>query len=168
MAEISRRTLLSRTALVAGLGVGAALGLTRTVHHKVAMPPPPAPAELVGALDRQRALLAGYDAVGVSSRAALPGLRSDVAAHGEALSGLLELYPGWRLNRSSGSTGTSPSVQSAAPDSIAGLAAASKSDAAALAAAAVHWPTSDPHAIEVLPVLGSIAACLAVHAEVLS
>src|ERR1700712_1351562 len=118
MAEISRRTLLSRTALVAGLGVGAALGFTRTVHHKVAVPPPPAPGELIGVLDRQRALLAGYDAVGVSSDAALPGLRSDVAAHGEALSGLLELYPGWRLPRSSG---PSPSSQPAAPDSLAGL-----------------------------------------------
>lgn len=171
MAEISRRTLLSRAALVLGVGAGATLGFTRAVHHKVAIPPPPAPAALVDALDRQRVLLAGYDAIGTSSGAALPGLRSDVTAHGEALLGLLELYPGWRFAHSGGSAGapaSTPPGSSRQPASIPELAATSRSDAAALVTAAVTWPAGDEHALDVLPVLGSIAACLGVHAEVLS
>ncbi len=168
MAEISRRTLLSRTALVVSVGAGAALGLTRTVHHKVAVPPPPAPAALIEALARQRALLAGYDTVGTSGSAALPGLRADIAAHCAALAGLLEFYPGWRLARSGASPDASGSPAPKSPDSVAALATTSRSDAAALVTATVNWPTGDPHAVEVVPVLGSIAACLGVHAEVLS
>jgi hypothetical protein len=166
MAEISRRTLLSRTVLVAGLAVGAGLGLTRRVHHKVAVPPPPPPAALTDALARQRRLLAGYDAV--TGPAVLAGLRSDVAAHGDALRALLERYPGWRLARATSAAGPSPSSAEPAASSVAGLAAASNSDARALTAAVLAWPATDAQAVEVLPVLGSIAACLVSHAQVLA
>lgn len=172
MAEISRRTLLSRTVLVAGLVVGAGLGLTRRVHSKVAVPPPAPPAALTDALDRQRRLLAGYDAV--VGPAVLAGLRSDVVAHGDALRALLERYPGWRLARAGAaaspaqpSSAPSTSVQPAA-SSVAGLAAVSSSDARALTDAVMAWPATDALADGVLPVLGSIAACLASHAQVLA
>jgi hypothetical protein len=167
MAEISRRTLLSRTVLVAGLVVGAGLGLTRRVHSKVAVPPPAPPAALTDALDRQRRLLAGYDAV--VGGAVLAGLRSDVVAHGDALRALLERYPGWRLARASAAAtpAQSSSVQPAA-SSVAGLAAVSSSDARALTDAVMAWPATDALADGVLPVLGSIAACLASHAQVLA
>src|SRR3954451_12525759 len=100
MAEISRRALLSRTVLVAGLAVGAGLGLTRRVQHKVAVPPAAPPAVLTEALARQQRLLADHDAVASGHDAGWPaaaGMRSDVVAHGNALRALLELYPGWRL-----------------------------------------------------------------------
>ncbi len=102
MAEISRRRLLGGTLVVAGAAAGAVLGLSRPVHHKVATPPPAAPVGLVAALDRQRALLAGYDRLtnadqpAGAGRVELQALRADVIAHGDALRALLELYPGWR------------------------------------------------------------------------
>jgi hypothetical protein len=167
MAEISRRTLLSRAALLAGLAAGAGLGLTKGVRHKVAVPPPPAPAALTGALARQQALLAGYDSMAhhYGTRPALAALRSDVVAHGDALRALLELYPGWRLARA-GSSG--PSASGPGATSLAQLAAASTAGASALTAAALAWPATEQHALEVVPALASIAACLASHLQVLT
>jgi hypothetical protein len=176
MAEISRRTLLSRTVLVAGLAAGAGLGLTRRVHHKVAVPPPAPPAALTGALTRQQRLLADHDAVAKGHYAGWPaaaGMRSDVVAHGDALRALLELYPGWRLARAGSSASGAASSSGAAPSPTAGmsinqLAAATAADAGALTDAALAWPATEQHALEVVPVLGSIAACLASQAQELA
>ena len=191
MAEISRRTLLSRTVVLAGLAVGTGLGFAKGVRHRVAEPPQPAPAALTDALSRQQRLLAGYRAVGNDpARPALAGLRADVTAHGDALRALLERYPGWRLAQAgrpaspsasdspsasgppsaSGSPGSSPPQASAAPvvTSVTGLAAASTADARALSDAVLAWPAAEQHAVEVVPVLASIAACLTSHAQVLA
>ena len=170
---------MSRALLGSALAGGALLGLTRPVRHKVAVPPPPPPAALTAALARQRQLLARYDQA-LASQPALPGLaglRADVAAHGNALRALLQRYPGWRLSTSSsvrragtpGSTarpGGSGTPGSTA-DVVAALAAASRAASAAAAQACLDWPATEPEADEVVPLLGSIAASLASHAEVL-
>jgi hypothetical protein len=195
MADISRRTLLSRALLVSALGGGALLGLTRPIKRKLATPPPPPPAALTAALARQRQLLSSYDQA-LASRLAHPGLvglRADVAAHGNALRAVLQLYPGWRLAAPSAASGSSASGSSApggsasgssapgssasgspAPDgsaapavTLATLAAASRAAAAASTRACLDWPVTEAHAAQVLPLLGSIAACLSSHAQVL-
>jgi hypothetical protein len=196
MAEISRRTLLSRTAVLAGLALGAGFGFTKHVRHKVALPPPPPPAALADALGRQQRLLAGYDSMGRHyGWPAVPSLRSDVAAHGDALRALLERYPGWRIARThpagssaptasagptgaagtSGSAGSTDSAAASATGSatsgrttLVQLAAATAADARALTNAALAWPASEQHAVEVVATLASIAACLASHAQVLA
>ena len=170
MADISRRTLVSRALLVSALGGGAVLGLTRPIKHKVALPPPPPPAALTAALARQRQLLARYDRALVSQPAhpGLAGLRADVAAHGNALRALLQRYPGWRLSSSSTVPASPrPGATTAPVVDIADLVAASSAAAAAAARDCLQWPASEPHAGEVVPVLGSIAACLTSHARVL-
>ncbi|MDQ1722103.1 MAG: hypothetical protein QOI26_1837, partial [Pseudonocardiales bacterium] len=146
MADISRRTLLNRAVLASALGGGALLGLTRPVRHQIAKPPPPAPAALTAALDRQRRLLAGYDQALASppSNPGLAGLRADVAAHGEALQAVLQRYPGWRLAVASSAQGsaaasgiatgpgsTATPGGTALQGTVAALAAASRSAAAA-------------------------------------
>jgi hypothetical protein len=165
MVEISRRTLLGRAVVLAGLAAGAGLGFTKGIRHKVATPPPPAPAALTDALARQQKLLAGYDLVtrGYGVRPAVAGLRSDVVAHGDALRALLEGYPGWRLSRPVPSASAPPAGRT-----IDQLAAASTADARALTDAALAWPATDQHAVEVVSTLASIAACLASHAQVLA
>lgn len=189
MAAISRRTLLNRTLLVSALGGGALLGLTRPVKHKVATPPPPPPVALTAALARQRRLLAGYDQAlaGNATHPGLAGLRADVAAHGHALRAVLQHYPGWRLavtssapaasstpgSSASPGSGASPGSDaspggSALPGGVPALASASRAAAAAATRACLDWPATEAHAAEVVPLLGSIAACLTSHAEVLS
>ncbi|MDQ1721381.1 MAG: hypothetical protein QOI26_1115 [Pseudonocardiales bacterium] len=186
MAEISRRTLFNRALLLGAVGAGALLGLTRPVHHRSAAPPAPPPAELVAALDRQRQLLAGYDRIlagrnAVPGPAGLAGLRSDVAAHGEALRALLERYPGWRLSPGRAATaadsapspagGTAASRQptdSDVPATVPALAAASKAGAAAAAANCLAWPATDSNAALVVPLLASISASLSSHLQVLA
>ena len=188
MADISRRTLLNRALLVTALGGGALLGLTRPVKRRLATPPPPPPVALTAALARQRRLLAGYDQAlaGKAAHPALAGLRADVAAHGHALRAVLQHYPGWRLavtssapaTGSAAATGSAPggsassggTVPSAGtvPSSIPALASASRVAAAATTRACLDWPATEAHAAEVLPLLGSIAACLTSHAQVLS
>jgi hypothetical protein len=173
MADISRRTLLSRTLLGSALAGGALLGLTRPIRHKVAVPPPPPPIALTAALARQRHLLADYDQALVSQPAhlGLAGLRADVAAHGTALLAVLQHYPGWRLSSSStvpaGATPGPATGTSAPVAGIAALAAASRSAAAASTQACLQWPATEAYASEVVPLLGSIAACLTSHAQVL-
>ncbi|MDQ1740365.1 MAG: hypothetical protein QOE53_2017 [Pseudonocardiales bacterium] len=165
MAAISRRTLLSRALLGSALGGGALLGLTRPIRHKVAVAPPPPPVALTAALARQRHLLAGYDQA-LASQPAHPGLaalRADVAAHGNALRAVLQHYPSWRLSSSSAVPG-STAVPVA---SIAALAAASRAAAAAATQACLDWPATEAQASEMVPLLGSIAACLTSHAQVL-
>ena len=170
MADISRRTLVSRALLVSALGGGAVLGLTRPIKHKVAPPPPPPPAALTAALARQRQLLARYDRA-LASQLAHPGLagvRADVAAHGNALRALLQRYPGWRLSTSTTAPASATPAATAGPvPSLADLAAASSAASAAAARDCLQWPASEEHAGEVVPLLGSIAACLASHARVL-
>jgi hypothetical protein len=188
--EISRRTLLARSGLVVAVGAGIGLGFTRTVHHKHAVPPPPPPAALTAALTTQQALLASYH--NLAGTAGLPGafpaLQSDVGAHGDAIRGLLDNYPGWRLAQAQASSGArtdaSGTTQGDAPtpsgpdagtsataappaDSIASLASQTKSAAAELTTAATGWPATEAHAQQVIPVLGSIAACLRTHLQVL-
>lgn len=169
MADISRRTLLSRSMLAGGVVIGAAVGFGRHVHHKVAVPPPAPPAELTRALTKQQALLAGYDEVG----AAPAGLKADVTAHGDALRALLELYPGWRLAQQppagpTNSPATSSPSGTAVPASVAGLATASAALATALTDAVQTWPAADAHAATVVPTLASIAASLSTHVQVLT
>ncbi len=182
MADITRRTLLHRALLAAALGGGALLGVTRPVRHRRASAPPPPPVALTAALARQRELLASYDRALALHRAhpGLAGLRADVAAHGTALREVLQRYPGWRLAgtaatpggtaapSSTGSPGGTASPSgSAAADPLAALAAASTAAATATSAACLAWPATETNAAEVVPLLGSIAACLASHAEVL-
>src|SRR5213080_2328625 len=102
MTYISRRTLFNRTLLLVAAGGGAAIGLTKTVHHKVAVPPAAPPVPLTAALDTQRRLLGGYDAALSASpgHPTLTALRADIAAHGAALRAVLEDYPGWRYAQS--------------------------------------------------------------------
>jgi hypothetical protein len=187
MAEISRRTLLSRALLGSALAGGGLLGLTRPIKHKVAVPPPPPPVALTAALARQRQLLDGYDQALASQPAhpGLAGLRADVAAHGNALRAVLQRYPGWRLSSSSAvpasstpgsgttaASGTTPGTTAAGTgmpvSTIPALAAASRSAAAATSQACLDWPATETHAGEVVPLLGSIAACLSSHARVLA
>lgn len=174
MAEISRRTLFSGTLLVTAAAAGAALGLTRAVHHKVAVPPVPPPAALLAALGRQQSLLAGYQQLAAGAGpapASLGALRSDLVAHGAALRGLLERYPGWRLAGSSAASPSPPSVAgqaSAPPTTVPALALACRAAATSTSTACAQWPAGEPQAGQVVPVLGSIAACLSTHAEVLS
>jgi hypothetical protein len=153
--------------LLAALGGGAAAGLTRSVHHKVAVPPPPPPVALLAALDTQKGLLGGYDAALAASPgdATLTALRSDVAAHGDALNAALEGYAGWRYARSRPTL--SPAARPVAGSKPA-LAAASKAAAEATGRACLGWPAGEAHAGQVVPLLGSIAACLSTHAAVLS
>ena len=175
MAAISRRTLLSRALLGSALTGGALLGLTRPVRHKVAVPPPPPPVALTAALARQRQLLASYDRALASHPAppGLAGLRADVAAHGNALRAVLQRYPGWRLSTSSTARGaatpgsTAPTGAVTRASTVEALAAASRAAAAATAQACLDWPATEPQAGEVVPLLGSIAASLSSHAQVL-
>ncbi|HEX8093751.1 hypothetical protein [Jatrophihabitans sp.] len=191
MADISRRTLLSRALLGSALAGGALLGLTRPIKHKVAVPPPPPPVALTAALARQRHLLDGYDLVLANQPAhpGLAGLRADVAAHGNALRAVLQHYPGWRLSTSSTVSGSRTPGSSVPPGSrtpgsslppgttaagtgspvttLPALAAASRSAAAATSQACLDWPATEAHAGEVVPLLGSIAACLTSHSRVL-
>jgi hypothetical protein len=51
---------------------------------------------------------------------------------------------------------------------VAGLAAATRTAAAALTAECLHWPAGEAHAAQVVPMLGSIAACLMSHELVLA
>jgi hypothetical protein len=180
MAEISRRTLL---AALAGLAAGAGLGLAKGIRHKVAVPPPAPPAALTDALARQQRLLAGYDAVLSGHYAGWPALgsmRSDVVAHGDALRALLERYPGWRLASATtsaspeptgppaGRTTAPPPSLSASGMTVDRLAVLTAADAKAVTGAALAWPATEQHAGEVVPTLGSIAACLASHAQELT
>jgi hypothetical protein len=173
MSEISRRRMLAGSLVLLGAAGGAVLGTSRSVHHKVALPPPPPPAALTAALARQQALLAGYDAVIAigAGPAALPGLREDSAAHVDALRAALEQYPGWRLQsaspRPTTSAGLAPTAPAVARTMTALLAQlAGTRDAAG--AACLAWPATEVHADQVVPLLGSMAACLSTHADVLA
>jgi hypothetical protein len=188
MADISRRTLLGGAA---ALAAGAALGATSTVHHKIAVPPTAPPESLVIALASQQRLLGGYDAVLRTlpdQQVLLVALRTDITAHGNALRSVLEQYPGWRYARNLPSANptvqdhskalpshTVPSNQARQPSSAApiaatvrALAAASKEGAALAAAACLGWADGEAHGPQVVPLLGSIAACLSSHAELLT
>ena len=162
---ISRRTLFSRSALVVALGGGAALGVTKHVHHKVAVPPPPPPAALVAlARTQTTARLTVEKAIASGVRAPVPltALHTQLTAHGDAVHGLLENYPGFRLT---------PHVDTAviiADPSLATVVAAITSAAASFAAACLAWPATEANAAQVVPVLGSIAASLSAQAQVLA
>jgi hypothetical protein len=181
MVEISRRALFGRGLLAAGAGIGALLGLTRAVHHRVAVPPPPPPSALTAALHSQRNLLAGYQQADLAELPAGAALQADVQAHGDALLALLERYPGWRLSPGRAATaadsapspagGTAASRQptdSDVPATVPALAAASKAGAAAAAANCLAWPATDSNAALVVPLLASISASLSSHLQVLA
>ncbi len=165
MAEISRRTLLSRTVVLGGLAVGVGLGFTGGVRHRVAEPPPPAPAALTNALGRQQRLLAGYRAVGSDpARPALAGLRADVTAHGDALRALLERYPGWRLAEAPGSAAASGSASASGSPSVSGSASASGSDSASASGSPSAAASTSPAATSVT----GLAAASTADAQALS
>ncbi|HEY2041641.1 MAG TPA: hypothetical protein VGH11_03110 [Jatrophihabitans sp.] len=168
MAAISRRTLISRGLLIAAAAAGAALGMTKSVHHKVAVPPPAPPRALVSLLTAQQGLLTGYDAAIASNpanSALLTALKSDVTAHRGAVQAVLEGYPGWRLAQSQPSA-TPPDTPVAGSTSA--LAAATKKLAASTASSCSAWPSADSNAVRVVPLLGSISACLNTHVGVLT
>ena len=175
MAAITRRALLSRTLLLAAVGGGALAGLTRSVSHKVAVPPPRPPEALTSAVSRQQALLEGYDRVLAAKvrSGVLTGLRADVSEHGAALRALLERYPGWRLSQA-GAAGATETITATLPEAapvpgtVGGLAAASTTAAKELRASAMNWAADEAHATQVVPVLASISASLSTHAQVLS
>lgn len=179
MTTISRRTLLSRTVVGAAVLVGAAAGVGRRVHHRVAVPPAPPPAALVAVLTAQGRLLDGFDQVVATGAAAavLPALRADIEAHGSALRALLEAYPGWRyraIAAGSGGPSASPSPSTAAPveTPVAGDTAQLVAGIAALATLAARtcqqWPAGEQQAAQVVPLLGSMAAALRSQQDVLS
>jgi hypothetical protein len=171
MTEISRRALLLRGTVVAGALAGVGLGVGKGVHHKKAVPPPPPPVALVGLLDAEKDLLAGYDAAlrAPSPPLVLPALRGDIAAHVGALAAVLETYPGWRLATatpsafSGGETAPSP-----APTTPAALAGVSRTLATTAGRLCTSWPGADDRAATIVPLLGSISACLHTHAVVLA
>jgi hypothetical protein len=169
MTNISRRTLFNRTLLLVAAGSGAAIGLTKTVHHKVALAPAAPPAALTAALDTQQRLLGGYDAALAANpgHATLTALRADIAAHGAALRAVLEDYPGWRYAQSRPSAAPTTAASPVA-GSAAALAAASKAGATTATNACLSWAPGEPQAARVVPLLGCIAACLTTHAGVLS
>jgi hypothetical protein len=181
MPEIARRTLLSRGLLLAGAAVGVGLGIEKSVHHKHATPPPPPPAALVAALSIERALAAGYEAVAAAQPAQasrLRALRADLDAHVAALSAVLERYPGWRLSQrgsataSPAATSAPPAASSTAPTpvgtTVSALATAARSAAASLSQTCLQWPVTEPNGSTVVPLLGSISACLSTHGQELS
>lgn len=183
---ISRRTLLSRSFLLVGAAVGGGLGLTRTIHHKVAVPPPAPPAALVAALVAHRTLLAGYDALldagpPSANAAKLTNLRGQVASQNDALAAALDRYPGWRLHPSSGQPtvggkasgpGTNasavPTTVPADGAGVAGLLSATRSAARTLSVTCRDWPLGEPEAATVVPLLGSISASLSTQLVVLA
>lgn len=170
--------MLAGSLVLAGAAGGAVLGVTRPVHHRIAVPPAPPPAALTLALTDHRALLDSYDAVSAApgAPAAMAGLRGDIAAHVEALRAVLEVYPGWRYAQAAGTTATAavtPSASgsptgTAAVTTVAGLHAAVLTATTRVQGVCLGWPVDEPHANQVVPLLGSIAACLVTHAEVLS
>jgi hypothetical protein len=180
MTVISRRALMSRGALAAAVVAGAALGFTRTVHHKVAEPPPPAPVELTGALRIQDELLADYQALaaaGGPQTALLTALRSDVAAQRDAVVAILQLYPGWRFQQAASasspstsaqpSTSGQPSSSGVAAGSVAELKSAIGAATRYFSKAALEWPGASANADKVVPLFGSIAAGLTTQGLVL-
>lgn len=179
MADISRRSALSAVVVVLAGAGGAALGLTRRIHHKVAVPPPPPPRVLTDLLAGEQRLLAGYDtALAGNPAGVISSLRADVASHIDALHALLEFYPGWRLlqrgqpagNAGSGSASPNPTGSAEPPlgGTTTALAAATRALAAGASAGCIGWHSSDQHGNEAVPLLGSIAACLATHLEALT
>ena len=177
MSEISRRRMLAGSLVRAGAAGGAAFGITRPVHHKVALPPPAPPTALTTALTDHRSLLASYDAVSTAGAApaALPQLRSDIAAHVDALRAALEAYPGWRLAQAATSASRTPAAapsplaRSPAPaGTVPALRTAVLAAATRLQASCLSWPAAESQAAQVVPLLGSIVACLATHSEVLA
>jgi len=164
MAEISRRALLGRSAVLLGLAAGAGAGFARHVHHRVALPPPPPPAALVQALAAQQSVRAGYE-----HASGLPaGLIADAQAHRQALRALLELYPGWRLAQAEPAPAAgAPTAGPPVPANRQQLVSAVSALTDQLRHQAEAWPATDPHAVEVAPVLASIAASLQTHRMVL-
>ncbi|CAN5491590.1 hypothetical protein BH10ACT8_BH10ACT8_31960 [soil metagenome] len=174
MAEISRRTLLSRGLILAAAVGGTAFGVTRSVHHKIAVPPAPPPTGLTALLAVQNVLLPSYDraaAAHVGAADTISQLRAEVTAHADAVRALLQHYPGWRFAQASATaTPTAPSSPPAATSAAAKaeLTAAVKSAQSAFADGCLAWPESEQYASQVVPILGVIAASLATHLAVLS
>jgi hypothetical protein len=180
MAQISRRALLGSTVIAIAAATGAALGTSKSVHHKIAVPPPQPPSALTDALAAQRRLLAGYDAaIAASPSALLSALRADIASHAEALGALLENYPGWRLAHdvagtpvpstlaSATSAPATPGGGQAVAGTVVALASASSALESRLATECVQWPATDRNAAAAVPLLGSMSACLSAHLTVL-
>lgn len=171
--------MLATIGLGAATVAGGAAGLARPVHHKMAVPPAPPPDALVIALSDVRRLDVAYTAALTRDPAdagLLTSLRSDVRAHADALMALLERYPGWRYEQSlptptQGATASpypSPSSSPSIGGSGAALRAALSEISASTGRACVTWPATESHALEAVGLLGSIAATLATHLEVLS
>ncbi|HTZ43536.1 MAG TPA: DUF4439 domain-containing protein [Jatrophihabitans sp.] len=162
MAQISRRTLLGGSLLAAAAVAGAGLGVVGPVHHEVALPPAEPPAALTDALARQQQLLAAYESGQPEVGSISDSMRANVAAHGDALRALLELYPGWRLAQRTASPG--PTATSDPAAGTGGLGAMCTRDAQLLRQAVLGWPAAEPRASQVLPVLASIEAALSTQA----
>ncbi len=175
MADISRRTLITRAALGGALVAGAGVGFTREVDHKVASPPPPAPDRLVAARTELDALLGAYTALQSGQPASL---LPDVTAQRDAVDALLQRYPGWRWATARQSDAASSAAPTAAASTgseptppvttRAGQAQAITRALTQIRATCLGWPASEENAVEVVTVLASIAAGLSTQLAVLA
>jgi hypothetical protein len=171
MAPISRRTLLNRGLLVLAAAGGATLGVTKAVHHKIAVPPPAPPQALVSLLAGQQHLIKGYDATLASQPSngtVLAALKSDLSAHSDAVRAVLESYPGWRYAQGIPPTPARSSPAGSVPRTTAALATETRQLATVTSSACTRWPAAETNAAQVVPLLGSITACLGTHLMVLS
>jgi hypothetical protein len=181
---ISRREALRRFTLVAAVVVGGSLGLSLRIRHKAATLPAPPPSELVSALRTEEQLLDAYTRTlaqhpGLS---VLSSLQNDVSSHISALRAVLDRYPGWRLSPTTGPsdpahtspastatapTGTAPTGTARIAATTAALADAARHASASFGSTCLSWSPKEANAATVVPLLGSVSACLATHARVL-
>jgi hypothetical protein len=157
---VSRRVLLGSGLLVLGAVGGGVAAFASTEAPREVVPDPVPPADVLAAVERERTLLALYDAAG-SSDPLLAHVRADHAAHEAALTALL---PAQTSSSASGSV-SAPASASAAPTvarpSAADLVAAEQraADAARTACLAGNGTAA--------VLLACIAASEASHAAVL-
>jgi hypothetical protein len=174
MPNPSRRAVLSGAVVVTAAVIGGSAGAARHVHHRVAVPPEPAPAGLTGALARHQALesavaavLSGAAASGISSQQTtqLHSFQVDLASQSAALAAVLESYPGWRWSQQN--PAPVPAVSATVAATAAGIRAASAAQSKTLESSCRAWPLDEAQAARVVPLLGSLCASLNVHRTLL-
>jgi hypothetical protein len=160
--------------LLAATAAGLGLGVEKSVHHKVAQQPVPPPTALTAMLTIEQRLLDGYGRVAAvtADAAVLTALHGDIAAHLEAINALLERYPGWRLSQQAvrGASTVPPAAPSGpvAITTMTQLRTEVASAATTVSQSCLDWDATEQNSAQAVPVLGSIAACLKTHAQVLA